>query len=138
MCGDDAAGVLIVRALQPLAVGRPHLLVLDAGPAPENFTGPLRRFAPDLVLLVDAAQMDEPPGTLRCLAWQDTSGFSASTHTLPPYVLAGYLSSEMHCHVGLLGIQPAQNILDTPLSPVVAEAVAQAVQAIREAFIPSD
>ena len=37
---------------------------MEAGPAPENFTGPLRRFRPDLVLLVDAAQMDAEPGTI--------------------------------------------------------------------------
>ena len=88
--GDDAAGVMAARALKQLYGQVPdrRLLVVDAGPAPENCTGPLRRFDPDLVILIDAAEMNEAPGTIRWLAWQETSGLSASTHTLPPYVLA--------------------------------------------------
>ncbi|MBN2303967.1 MAG: hydrogenase 3 maturation endopeptidase HyCI, partial [Anaerolineae bacterium] len=60
--GDDAAGLAVVRALLPLAEGRDRVSLIDAGPAPENCTGPLRAFAPDLVLLIDAAQMGEEPG----------------------------------------------------------------------------
>lgn len=123
LCGDDAAGLAVARALQPLAAEIGHLLVIDAGPAPESFTGLLRRFDPDLVLLVDAAQMDEVPGSVRWLAWQDTNGLSASTHTLPPYVLAYYLSTELSCQVALIGIQPSEVTVDGPLSPQVLEAV---------------
>src|SRR5437870_308197 len=75
--GDDAAGSRVARALQP----RSHdlLLVIDAGPAPENCTGPLRRFAPDLVLLIDAAQINVPPGTIEWQEWQAADGCGAST-----------------------------------------------------------
>lgn len=38
-----------------------RVLVIAAGPAPENSTGELRAFAPDLVLFVDAADMGEDP-----------------------------------------------------------------------------
>jgi hydrogenase 3 maturation protease len=92
-----------------------------AGLAPENTTGPIRRFAPDLVLLVDAAQMDAAPGTVRWLDWQDTSGVSASTHTLPPRLLAAYLIAELGCEVRLLGIQPGGSAIgDDVTSPVEA------------------
>jgi len=83
------------------------VLLIDAGPAPESFTGPLRRFQPGLVLIVDAAGMGERPGTVRWLDWQETLGFSGSTHTLPPHLLAGFLSAEIGCRVVLLGIEPA-------------------------------
>ena len=127
--GDDAAGIAAERALQHLAdkqlnaAGHAQLLFLDAGLAPENFTGPLRRFAPDLVFLVDAVQMDEEPGTVRCLAWQDTVGFSASTHTLPPYFLANFLARDLGCEICLIGIQPADNSFRIGLSPEVTQAV---------------
>ncbi|HEX6383528.1 MAG TPA: hydrogenase 3 maturation endopeptidase HyCI [Anaerolineae bacterium] len=126
--GDDAAGVAVARALQPYA--HEHLLVVDAGHAPENHTGPLRRFAPDLVLLVDTAQMNEPPGMVRWLPWQETSGVSASTHTMPPYVIARYLTAELGCEVALIGIQPADTTLGAPLSPAVQQTVYAVAQAL--------
>jgi hydrogenase 3 maturation protease len=132
--GDDAAGIGVARALQSLAAGHDRLLVIEAGPAPENCTGLLRRFGPDLVLLVDAAQMYEAAGTVHWLPWQDTAGLSASTHTLPPYILAGYLSAELGCEVALLGIQPTDTSVCAPLSPAVREAVDTVVQALAEAL----
>jgi hydrogenase 3 maturation protease len=121
--GDDAAGVAVARRLSEQLGDQENMLVLDGGPAPENQTGPLRRFKPALVLLVDAAQMDEPPGSVRLLNWEETSGLSASTHTLPPYLLAQYLVAELECRVALLGIQPEQNDFGAPLSNTVASVV---------------
>ncbi len=88
--GDDAAGILAARLLLPLLAGHDHLLVIDAGPAPENCTGTLRRFQPDLVLLIDAAQMNDPAGAVGWLPWQSIDGISASTHTLPLHLVAQY------------------------------------------------
>jgi hydrogenase 3 maturation protease len=133
LCGDDAAGVTIARALQPHENDR--LLIIDAGPAPENCTGPIRRFDPDLVLLVDAAQMDETPGTVCCVAWQDTTGFGASTHTLPPYVLAQYLMTTLECDVALVGIQPVSMGYDEPCSPEVNRAIDSVVEKLAEMLI---
>jgi len=121
--GDDAAGLAVVRALKSALSPCDRVLLVDAGPAPENTTGLLRQFAPDLVLLIDAAQMDEPPGGVRWLCWQETTGISASTHTLPLHMLAQYLVAEFGCEVALLGIQPAANAINAPLSAVVEDAV---------------
>lgn len=132
--GDDGAGIAVARALLARAGALSRLLVLDAGPAPENTTGALRTFAPDLVVFVDAAQMNEPPGTVRWLAWQDTTGISASTHTLPLHVLAQFLTADLGCDVALIGIQPQQNRLDAPLSPPVRAAVESVVDALAAAL----
>jgi hydrogenase 3 maturation protease len=130
--GDDAAGVAVARVLA-MRPGRGWpLLVIDAGFAPENQIGPLRRFKPDLVLLVDAAHMDEAPGTVRLLAWQEAGGLSASTHTLPPSVLAEYLTTTLGCEVALLGIQPANDAIGARLSPEVRQAIAAVAQALDE------
>ena len=119
-----------MRTLEPWFVGKDRFLVIEAGLAPENFSGNLRRFEPDLVLLVDAAQMNETPGTIRWLDWQETSGLSASTHTLPPYILSKYLTHELKCQVALLGIQPENMDFGAPLSARVSEAVESIVKAI--------
>jgi hydrogenase 3 maturation protease len=127
--GDDAAGLEAARGLLSrvpesgeINPGQ-RLLVAAAGPGPENFTGLLRRFRPDLVLLIDAAQMEAVPGEVRWLDPAETSGLSASTHTFPLHVLAEYLAAELGCQTALIGIQPEQNELGAPLSTPVRAAV---------------
>jgi len=126
---------VLARELQHRAAGVDRLLVIDAGPAPENVSGLLRRFKPDLVLLVDAAQMGDPPGSVRWLPWQETIGLSASTHTLPIHMFGTYLTQELGCEMALLGIQPAQNTLDAPLSSEVAAAVDAATHTLVDLVI---
>jgi hydrogenase 3 maturation protease len=130
--GDDAVGVWLAGRLRKLAPAGEGLLAVEGGPAPENFTGTLRRFSPDLVLLVDAALMDLEPGRTGWLSWRDTTGFTASTHTLPLHILAAYLTTELNCEVDLLGIQPAQTQVGAPLSPEVRRAAGFVVKGIIE------
>lgn len=126
--GDDAAGVLVARTLAALAAGRPRLLVIDAGSAPEGFVGVLRRFSPDLVLLVDAVQLQAEPGSLHWIDRQQITGISAFTHALPLHVFANYLVRELDCEVQLLGIQPGQTAVGHTLSAAVQTGVNSAVQ----------
>ena len=134
--GDDAAGVAVARVLKArlhrhrTRVPRRPILVIDAGPAPENHTATLRRFAPDVVLLVDSAEMSLRPGSVRRLRQEAASGVTASTHTLPLSVLCAYLVRETNCVLTLLGIQPAGNGLGDPLSPVVARAVERVARSL--------
>lgn len=141
--GDDAAGVAVVRVLktrlrdQRTRSGRPAsrapqpiVLVIDGGPAPENHTATLRRFAPDVILFVDSAEMGVRPGSVRRLRQEAVSGVTASTHTLPVSVLAEYLERETNCVLTLVGIQPARNGLGDPLSPLVAAAVERVARSL--------
>ncbi len=134
--GDDAAGVEIVRRLQASLTGIINLLLVDGGTAPENFTGPIRRFAPQMVILVDCADMGATPGTIAWLEMDEVEGFSASTHTLPPTVLAQFLSNELDCEIGLIGIQPEMLELGAPFSAGVQTAVDQIVNTIVRLFNP--
>jgi len=125
MNGDDGAGVRVVRELAARMAATPGVLLIDGGTAPENFTGPIRRFRPDLVVEIDAAHQDRPAGTLAWIDWRDADGMSASTHTLPPSVLASFLSADIGCHVALIGVQPATLEMGHGLSPEVAASVAR-------------
>ncbi|HET7011981.1 MAG TPA: hydrogenase 3 maturation endopeptidase HyCI, partial [Anaerolineales bacterium] len=121
--GDDAAGPALCAELARLERGREDLLVLDAGIAPENVGGALRRFHPTLVVLVDAAEMGMAPGAVRRLDRRKLPGCSASTHTVPLDLLARFLSAYLECRVSILGIQPGRLGADGPLSRPVARAV---------------
>lgn len=121
--GDDAAGIALIHRLQTQLPDLATLQLIEAGTAPENITGAVRRFRPDRILLVDAADFSGSPGQIELLDWKDTVGFSASTHSLPLHVFAQYLSSEMNCPVTLIGIQPLSLEFAAPLSAPVNQAV---------------
>jgi hydrogenase 3 maturation protease len=140
MNGDDAAGVLAARLLQKRLVkvfqaqGKDYqfkgatfttdgLLIIDAGLAPESYSGVLRRFMPGIVLLLDVAEMGKPAGDLEVLRWQDAGGFSASTHMQPLATLAQYLIDETQCQVAVVGIQPEHLDFDRRVSERVRSGV---------------
>jgi hydrogenase 3 maturation protease len=136
LLGDDAAGLAVCSRLDEMigcsaagpTPGEPQALILPAGPAPENCTARLRRFAPDRVILVDAARMDAPPGTVRWIPCESADGIGGSTHTLPLRLLCEYLTASLGCRVDLLGIQPAGTELGAPLSEAVEAGVEAASQ----------
>ena len=128
MFGDDAAGVFVARRLKPFETD--NLLVVEACYVPENFTGTVRRLQPDLVLLVDAAQMGARPGFVNWIDWRDTTGISASSHTGPLSSVANFIETTMGCEVRIVGIQPADLTMNAPLSPAVEAAVGEVVEAL--------
>ena len=131
---DDAAGVLVARGLADSALIRDleSVLVIEAGHAPENATAELRRFAPQFVLLIDAAEMGEAPGTVRWVGMEEIDGMSASTHTLPLSMLAKYLVLELGCEVEMLGIQPQSTEIGESVSMDVLQAVDEIVNGLAE------
>jgi hydrogenase 3 maturation protease len=122
--------MLVARALSERA--GPDLLIVEAGHAPENRTGELRSFAPNLVLLIDAAEMGKAHGTVAWISEDDIDGMSASTHSLPLSMLAKYLTLELGCKVMLLGIQPASNEVGETVSAEVLRAVEEVAEGLDE------
>jgi hydrogenase 3 maturation protease len=129
---DDAAGVLVARLLlqRAVAAATDDVLILEAGHAPENRTGELRKFAPEVVLIIDAADIGEKPGTIQLIPEASIDGMSASTHSLPLSMLAHYLKSDLDCVVAFLGIQPDSNEVGERVSPEVLAAVNELVDAL--------
>lgn len=111
--GDDAVGLHVVRALLPSDTFYP----VEAGIAPENVTGALRDFDPDGVLLVDAAALNQPAGTVAWLGTDELpalAGFGASTHGYSLALLVWYLRESLGCEVALIAVQIAQTVACTP------------------------
>jgi hydrogenase 3 maturation protease len=133
---DDAAGILAARELlhRECATDLDHILILEGGPSPENLSGQLCKFAPDLVLFIDAANLGEKPGTVQWISEDCIDGMSASTHSLPLSMLTRYLKLELHCHVIFLGIQPSWNEVGEIVSAEVQHAVNAVVQELDEAL----
>ncbi len=101
---------------------------------PENFSGQLRRFSPDFVLLIDAVRGGSEPGKIGWIEFSALGGVSAFTHGLPLGLQAEYLRSELGCELGLIGIEGASFNFGEPLSPPVRRAVSGVVHALKELF----
>jgi hydrogenase maturation protease len=148
--GDDAAGILAIRRLEqslasagasdsetipstpPSTGGAAYSnkkvrafapFLFEAGPLPEASAGPLRRFGPERVIFLDAADMGEAPGAIGWIEPDRIGGCSASTHTFPMSGFSRYLTSELGCQVAVLGIQPKQLDFDTPVSEEILRAI---------------
>jgi hydrogenase 3 maturation protease len=105
--GDDAIGLEVAHYLASSEFfQREDCLVLCGGPAPESFCGVLRRFEPDLVILIDAASMGPNEGGTCWLDRQELARMTVSTWAYPLSIMASYLKNEMKCEVCLLGVQP--------------------------------
>jgi hydrogenase 3 maturation protease len=132
MRSDDAAGPLVAHRLAKsgLACNPDSFLVIDAGNAPENTTAELRRFAPQLIILIDAAEMGAAPGTIRWIEMEEIDGMSASTHTMPLSMLAKYLVLELGCEVKILGIQPQSTEIGESVNRGVLLAVDEVVDGL--------
>lgn len=133
--GDDGAGSYFIRHLKKYPFENESILLIDGGPAPENFSGILRRFQPDLVLLFDAAWMEKPAGYVDLFDWQQIGGFTGSTHGLPLTLLSGYLQEELGCSVFLLAIQPGQTEWGALISDEVKVVVEQTADVLRELIL---
>jgi hydrogenase 3 maturation protease len=121
MRGDDAFGPLLARRLRVLG-----LPALDGGMAPENSTGPIRRAAPEILILADAAELGAEPGTLRLLHPFDLADGATSTHDPSLRILHRYLTAEQPLEVRVLAVQPASRELGEPVSAAVLRAIDEA------------
>ena len=131
---DDGVGIFVARGLQVARGVPPDWLVLEAGAVPEACTGVVRRFAPDVIILIDTLDMSAPPGTIAWLdTWNSEGVASASTHGLPLDLLADFLRRDVHCRIGLLGIQPATLAFGEDLSKYGRRAVSTAVAGLAQA-----
>ena len=131
---DDAAGIHVARRVEALSL--PGVTALAGGSAPENLTGEIRRLSPSLLIIVDAADMTLPAGSVRLLDPGEIGGMSFSTHTLPLTVLASYLQTETGCSLLILGIQPKSLEFDGAMSAEAAQAVEETVQAFARCLSP--
>jgi hydrogenase 3 maturation protease len=105
---DDAAGSDIARSLISKYTEEcsPRLRVFDCSTAPENYTGAVRAFSPDHVMIIDAADAGLAPGTVFAIDAETISSASFSTHMLPLKFMIDYMKSETGCTVTVIGIQP--------------------------------
>jgi hydrogenase 3 maturation protease len=133
--GDDVAGLQVVQKLEKVIGDRDcsnRVRIFHGGTAPENFTGEIRRFEPSHLVVVDAAGMGKPPGTVAILETDQIEGVSFSTHQMPLKVMIKFLGQSWSFETFFIGIQPKDLSFGASVSAPVRVAIRQVVEALRD------
>lgn len=134
MMGDDGAGPLLAARLKRSPA--PGWQVVDGGSAPENVVHHVRALEPDLVLVVDATEMELDPGDVRLVDDEVIADrFIMTTHDMPLSFLIASLR-ETVAEVRLLGIQPSLVAFGYPMSAAVERAVGEIHAALMDGAAP--
>lgn len=116
MRGDDRLGIEVLAELHK-AVHNPDVTLLCCEEAPESFIGQIPK-SPDILLIVDAIDMDDSPGSIKVLKLQDwDDGFT--THKLPLTILKKLVRPSLAM---LIGVQPKSLRYSESLSPELQNA----------------
>jgi hydrogenase 3 maturation protease len=130
--GDDAAGSLLCERLS----GQVPARVIDAGPVPENYIGPILAAWPDVLFIVDAVDFGGRPGQIRVCTPDEIHAFTFSTHALSLHLSIDLIRREKNVEVRVIGIQAGRMKLGAPLSPAVQEAVETLADTLTLLFRP--
>jgi hydrogenase 3 maturation protease len=128
---DDGAGPAVASALISGMKRRKfpeNIMVLNGCAAPENFTGEIKRFGPDTLIIIDAADFSAAPGCVKLIDLKDITGATFSSHMLPVRIMAEYLEKETGCKTFLIGIQPESVLYGDVLSKPVADTVKEIIR----------
>ncbi len=130
MMGDDGAGPYLYQLLteNPLLDWE----VIDGGSAPENVAHQIRQLRPKRLLIVDAADMELPPGKIRIIDKDAIAElFFVSTHNMPLNFLIEQLEEDI-AEIVFVGIQPDLVSFGFPMTETVRDSVQFLYDFLRE------
>ena len=110
--GDDGFGPALVQRLQ----GKVNLACIDVGNAPENHLGRIIKEEPDLVLLVDVADLGLDPGQYRILQPAEILKCGLTTHDMSSRMMIEFLQNQTQANIIMLAVQPENISLGEQIS----------------------
>jgi hydrogenase 3 maturation protease len=95
---DDGVGVYISSKIKETS----YILSLTVEVSIENYIGKINSLNPDILVLIDCADLDSPPGTWNLIPVSDIKDLTFNTHNIS----LKRLSDFFNVPVFVLGIQP--------------------------------
>ena len=132
--GDDGAGPLVCQKLKEVEICAD---VIDAGTVPENYIQRIIGKTPQNLLVIDAIDYGDTPGTIRLFKPDQLSSHAISTHSLSPRLFVDMICQNINVDVYFVGIQPARVQFGQPVSPQVERAIEEVSHLIAETFPPA-
>jgi len=111
---DDGIGLRVVRLLKPSSHER--LQVFEGHMTPEVYVAPACAARPTHLLIIDAAELHEKPGTWKVLSSDKVEQGLFTTHTIPALEVAAEIQRRCGAKVAFVGIQPKSRDISLSLS----------------------
>ncbi len=124
--GDDGIGSIIAQGFKDR-----DWLSIDCAVVPENFTSIIKKNKPDLVVLIDAVEMDLKSGEFRIISPDRISALHLTTHSMPLSFLMSYLK-EYAKELIFIGIQPKIINYSCSVSPKVLESSNKIIKILKD------
>lgn len=120
-------GIIVVQADSAQEVANK---MVAGGVVPENFTSIIKKNKPDLVVLVDAVEMDLKSGEFRIISPDRISALHLTTHSMPLSFLISYLK-EYTKELIFIGIQPEIIDYSNSVSPEVLKSSEEIIRILK-------
>ncbi len=140
LLGDEGVGVHAVRCLQNEYPDSGDMELLDGGTLSFTLAGPIGDA--EKLIVIDAAQLDSVPGTVRLYEGADMDCFitgnnksSAHEVSLADLLVIAHLSDQLPPQRALIGIQPAHIDWSDTLTDAVEQAIPLACRLVRELIV---
>jgi hydrogenase 3 maturation protease len=128
--GDDGAAIELYQKL----AGKIKAELFDAGTVPENYIQRIIKAKPYTIVLIDAVDFGGTAGQIKVFAPEQIPEIAASTHVMSLRFFSDILKREINSRIFLVGIQPKQLNLGTPLSAPVSQTVIELAELFIEMF----
>jgi hydrogenase 3 maturation protease len=104
---DDAVGIAVIENLEKAKL-LDNINLINAGPVPEAFTGVIKKQEPDILIIIDAAMMNEKPGTIRVFTEEDIDdAYMVTPHKVSMTMYMTYLKNYLKdLKAYFIGIEP--------------------------------
>jgi hydrogenase 3 maturation protease len=123
--GDDGIGSIIAQGFKDR-----DWLSIDCGVVPENFTSIIKKNRPDLVVIIDAVEMELKSGEFRIISPYRISTLHLTTHSMPLSFLISYLK-EYTQELIFIGIQPKIIDYSNSVSPKVLKSSEEIIKILK-------
>jgi len=130
--GDDAVGPYIADKLNKLEIK--DLSVIDCATNPENFTSVVKKKNPNILIIIDAVDMNLEHGELRQVPKDKIGKFCISTHGLPISLIIEYLEKYVK-NIFFIGVQP--KTMDGEMTDKIKKSADNLIKLILEKKIDS-
>jgi len=130
--GDDAVGPYIADKLKKLEIN--NLFVVDCGTNPENFTSVVKKKNPDILIIIDAVDMNLGYGQIRLVSKDKIGKFCISTHGIPISLIIEYLEKYVK-NIFFVGVQP--KTMDGEMTDKIKKSADKLIKLILEKKIDS-
>lgn len=139
--GDDGAGPYLINLLSERIEKskrgglKGKIYLVDAGEAPENYTGKIASLRPNSIILVDAIDLGKSPGEVGIVESHQILDTTTSTHNFSLRLVCDYLKERTRAPVLVIGIQPQAVDFGKGLSDSVRKGAEELAQVVKKAII---